>query len=122
MAEGVIDGMTSSTVTTTSASLGFGDVLVDGLASGFKTIVNVFFTKGVILSALFFFLDFCITFFLDLLASILNISDLTDMLSQIPFTDFLKYLLYLGAFDYGMPMLLSAYCLCFLIRRLPIVG
>lgn len=119
------DGSTSTTVgstTTTTPPSTMGDVLVGSLISGFKWIGNLFFTKGIILAALLFFVDFFITLFLELIGGILDIKKLTGMISQFPFTDFLKYLLYLGAIDYGLPLILSAYLLKFFIRRLPVVG
>jgi len=122
MADGVIDGMTSSTVTTTSASLGFGDILVGALLSGFKSAWNFFLTKGIILGLLLLFVELFVTLFFNLLASVLKMSDLGAMVSKITFPEPLKYLLYLGAIDYGLPLMIGAYVLKFFIRRLPVVG
>ncbi|MEY3218743.1 MAG: hypothetical protein RIT27_100 [Pseudomonadota bacterium] len=104
------------------SDLTFSGVLISALVYVFKTISNILFTKGIILAALLFFVDFIITFFLELLADVLKMSELTDMISRLPFSDFLQYLLYLGAIDYGLPLLLSAYLLKFFIRRIPFVG
>lgn len=122
MSDGVVDGMVSSTVTTTTPSLGFGDVLVGALLSGFKAAWNFFFTKGIILGLLLLFVDLFVTLFLNLLGSVLKMSDLGEMVSKITFPEPLKYLLYLGAIDYGLPLLIGAYVLKFFIRRLPVVG
>jgi|WetSurMetagenome_2_1015567.scaffolds.fasta_scaffold111702_1 hypothetical protein len=100
----------------------FGDVLLGALVSGVKTIVNLLFTKGVILAILLFFVDFVITLFLELIGSFLKMSDLSDMINQLPNKDLMGYFFYLGAVDYGLPLILAAYLLKFFIRRLPFVG
>jgi hypothetical protein len=116
------DGSTVSANGIVTPASTLADVFVGSLIAGFKWIGNLFFTKGIILAALFFFIDFFINLFLELVKTVLDMNKLTDMIHQIPFTDFMKYLLYLGAFDYGIPLLLSAYLLKFFIRRLPVVG
>jgi len=111
-----------SSVTTSTPSLGFGGTIVEALLSGFKYVWNFFLTKGIILAVLLFFVDLFMTLFFKLLESVLKMSDLGEMISKIEFPEPLKYLLYLGAIDYGLPLMIGAYVLKFFIRRLPVVG
>jgi len=101
---------------------GLGAVLLGALVYGAKKIGNLFFTKGIILAALLFFVDFFINLFLELVTDVIKISDLTQMISQLPSMDFIQYIFYLSDIDYGLPLLLSASLLKFFIRRLPVVG
>jgi len=119
------DGSTSTTVgssTFTTPASSLADVFVGSLITGFKWIGNLFFTKGIILAALLFFVDWVVNFFLELVAGVLKMGDLTKMISELPSLDFLKYIFHLTALDYGLPLLLAASLLKFFIRRLPVVG
>ncbi len=112
----------SDIVNSATTSSGFGSTLLAALLSGFKTAWNFFLTKGIILGVLLLFVDLFMTLFLKLLESVLKMSDLGEMVSKITFPEPLKYLLYLGAIDYGLPLIIGAYVLKFFIRRLPVVG
>ncbi len=119
------DGSITTTVgntTTTTPAPTFADQFMGGLLWVFKAAWNFFLTKGIILGVLLLFIEIFVTLFLNLLAAVLKMSDLGEMVSQITFPEPLKYLFYLGAIDYGLPLMIGAYVLKFFIRRLPVVG
>ncbi len=100
----------------------FLDQLMSGLLNSFKSFFNILATKGVLLGLLLVLVDWVITFFLELIGTFLKMSDLSDMINQLPNKDLMGYFFYLGAVDYGLPLILAAYLLKFFIRRLPFVG
>jgi hypothetical protein len=120
--QGTSEVPSSGMLSSDASQEGLGGILVGGIVAAFKWIGNLFFTKGIILAALLFFVDWVVNFFLELVADIIKMDNLTRMISELPSIDFLKYIFHLTALDYGLPLLLAASLLKFFIRRLPVVG
>ncbi len=123
MAEGVIDGMVSSTVTTGESAPSFGEIIVGAISSGLMYFLKALVSIPALLFGIMLVLtDFVVTLFIDLIANLIQMSDLQQMINQLPSSDFMSFMFYLMAFDYGFPLILSASIVKFLIRRIPFVG
>ena len=91
------------------------------LLSAFNTVLGFVFKSIIVKFVLFFGLFFVTTEFMSVIGSLLpNSSSLSGAFSGI--TSEVWYFMNLFAIPQGLPLIISAYCTRFVIRRLPIIG
>ncbi len=132
MADGIInpdgsvtlpDGSTVSPNGIVTPPPSLGQVISGAVSSGFMYLLQALISIPTLLFGLMLVLvDFVVTLFLDLIVDLIKMSDLQGMIDKLPSSDFLPFMFHLLAFDYGIPLILSASIVKFLIRRIPFVG